>query len=218
MLRETVSLRFRDLLKSAPRRVSLLPHEVMYREGESAPTILFLESGLIKLTRKLASNRDALVRFAFPGEFFGERSLLAVDGHRAFTAQASDYSEVSEFPRDAFLSQCQHDKELWAWYLEMSAKRLEDTERRLHQISFLRVENRILHALSDLATALSNSGGPRSEITIPVSQGELADLVGATRETTSAVLNSLARRGLLQLGRRLVTVPSSKVLKAAADK
>ena len=49
-----------------------------------------------------------------------------------------------------------------------------------------------------------------------MTQLELADLIGATRETTSTTLNQLERRGLLKLSRRLLTVPSAEELRSAA--
>ena len=55
-----------------------------------------------------------------------------------------------------------------------------------------------------------------AEYSIPLSQGELASLIGATRETTSTTLNALARRGVIRLGRRQLIVPSiDGVLEAA---
>ena len=50
---------------------------------------------------------------------------------------------------------------------------------------------------------------------IHISQNELASLVGATRETTSTTLNTLAREGLISLGHRLVVIPSLDALRNA---
>jgi CRP/FNR family transcriptional regulator len=51
---------------------------------------------------------------------------------------------------------------------------------------------------------------------LPITQLELADLIGATRETTSTTLNQLERRGLVKLSRRLLTIPSPPTLRNAA--
>jgi CRP/FNR family transcriptional regulator len=51
---------------------------------------------------------------------------------------------------------------------------------------------------------------------LPLTQLELADLIGATRETTSTTLNQLERRGLVRLSRRLLTIPSPAMLRDAA--
>jgi CRP/FNR family transcriptional regulator len=53
---------------------------------------------------------------------------------------------------------------------------------------------------------------------IPITQLELADLIGATRETTSTTLNQLERRGLLKLSRRMLTIPSESSLREATSK
>jgi DNA-binding IclR family transcriptional regulator len=55
------------------------------------------------------------------------------------------------------------------------------------------------------------------EYSLPLSQSELASLIGATRETTSTTLNALARRGLIKLGRRLLVVPSADNLRVAVN-
>jgi CRP-like cAMP-binding protein len=56
-----------------------------------------------------------------------------------------------------------------------------------------------------------------SECSIPLSQGELASIIGATRETTSTTLNTLARQGVIRLGRRQLIVPSIDGVLAAAN-
>jgi CRP/FNR family transcriptional regulator len=77
------------------------------------------------------------------------------------------------------------------------------------------VEYRVLQFLADLSALVKPlPDGTGSQI--PITQLELADLVGATRETTSTTLNQLERRGLIKLSRRMLTVPSPEVLRSAA--
>jgi CRP/FNR family transcriptional regulator len=54
--------------------------------------------------------------------------------------------------------------------------------------------------------------------TIQLSQSEIANLIGATRETTSTTLNAMARRGIISLGRRIVNIPSLEALAAALNR
>jgi CRP/FNR family transcriptional regulator len=77
------------------------------------------------------------------------------------------------------------------------------------------VEYRILHYLAELSHVVKSE--PDAEgYQLPITQLELADLIGATRETTSTTLNQLERRGLLKLSRRMLTVPSPETLRNAA--
>ncbi len=87
--------------------------------------------------------------------------------------------------------------------------------RKVELLCLHDVEYRVLQFLADLAglvKPLADGSGSQ----IPITQLELADLVGATRETTSTTLNQLERRGLIKLSRRMMTVPSPDVLRSAA--
>jgi CRP/FNR family transcriptional regulator len=99
---------------------------------------------------------------------------------------------------------------------ELTRRRLDEAETRLQLISFYRVEQRILLVLADLAPLFDSEGEGLSNVLVPLSQSELASLVGATRETTSTTLNALERRGLLRLGRRNLTILSTPALRRAS--
>jgi CRP/FNR family transcriptional regulator len=78
------------------------------------------------------------------------------------------------------------------------------------------VEYRILYYLADLATLVGPSKDDEG-YQLPITQAELADLIGATRETTSTTLNQLERKGLVKLSRRLLTIPSPELLRGAGS-
>jgi len=205
------------LLRNARNRYQLQRTAQLFRQGDPAKSLYFLESGLIKLTTKLDhTGREVLVRFVRPGEIFGEGALRSAE-LRECTALSARTSLVSELPRRYFLDLCHRHPDLWYWFAEMCAERLHETEKRVKLVSFYRVEQRILHSLADLADQFSNGEDPLPAVSIPLSQSELADLVGATRETTSTTLNALERKGLVQLGRRHLTVHSTEALRGAAS-
>ena len=77
------------------------------------------------------------------------------------------------------------------------------------------VEYRILHYLAELSQLVKPAEDGQG-YQLPITQLELADLIGATRETTSTTLNQLERRGLLKLSRRMLTIPSPSTLMSAA--
>jgi CRP/FNR family transcriptional regulator len=187
---------------------------VIYNQGERASSVYYLESGLIKLTHRMENQREFLVRLIGAGELFGERAIL-VGGYQDATAETLRESVIHEFPRDEFLEVCRQRSEIWRWTTDLLSRRLEEAEKRLKFISFYRVEQRILLVLSDLAVVFDQNGAGENNVLVPLSQSELASLVGATRETTSTTLNGLERRGLLRLGRRNLTILSSGALRAA---
>jgi CRP/FNR family transcriptional regulator len=95
---------------------------------------------------------------------------------------------------------------------------IQDQERisRIEMLTLYDVEHRILHVLAELAQLVKPNADGLS-YPIPITQLELASLVGATRETTSSMLSILQTRNLVTLGRRMVTSVEPKMLIDAAN-
>ena len=188
----------------------------MFKEGDRAELIYLLDVGLVKLSRGVDAQRKTIVRLVHPGELIGDRVLNGVATHR-YTAEALSDSVCWEVVREQFHEACNASPSALTWVTEQVEKRLAEVERRIELISFTRVEIRLLSLLSDLAEASVNPFSPQTEsIQIPLSQSEIAQLIGATRETASTTLNQFERRGLLRLGRRQVEVVSIQALRDAA--
>ena len=186
----------------------------IFSQDDRSTSIYYLESGLVKLTHRLEDGREFLVRLVSAGELFGEAALFSEEP-RSQTAETLRESVVHEFPRDEFLETSRERPEIWEWIADLERRRLEEAEKRLQLISFYRVEQRIMIVLSDLAAVFD--AGSDTNILVPLSQSEIASLIGATRETTSTTLNLLERRGLLRLGRRNLTILSTRALQSAAS-
>jgi CRP-like cAMP-binding protein len=86
-----------------------------------------------------------------------------------------------------------------------------NVERKIEHLCMSDVKERIVYYLDDLAKL--NPTADSSGSVIHISQNELASLVGATRETTSTTLNTLARQGVIVLGHRLVMIPSLEMMR-----
>ncbi len=210
----TVPLPLRDIPWT---RRSLYRGISVFREGDRAELIYFLEAGLVKLSRDVESHRKTIVRLVRPGELIGDRSLNGVTNQK-YTAEALSDSVCWEVGQQHFQEVCNASAPALAWVTEQVEKRLAEVERRIELISFSRVEIRLLALLSDLAEASVTPLTPQTEsIHLPLSQSEIAQLIGATRETASTTLNQFERRGLLRLGRRQIEIVSIQSMRDAAS-
>ena len=187
----------------------------MFREGDRTELIYLLDSGLIKLSRDVDSHRKTIIRLVRPGELIGDRALSGVM-HQRYTAEALDDSMVWEISRGEFQAACDSSPKALDWVTTQVEKRLAEVERRMELLTYARVEVRLLMLLADLAEATVVSAKlPSENIQILLSQSEIAQLIGATRETASTTLNQFERRGLVRLGRRQIEVLSLDLLRAA---
>jgi CRP-like cAMP-binding protein len=152
------------------------------------------------------------VRLVRPGQLIGER---LVDRQR-HAAEALTDCEHWVIPRVQFRKTCDSSPAAMAWVASQVEERLREVELRVELITFARVEVRLLSLLADLAgSSMPDPIPPADGIQIPLSQAEIAQLIGATRETASTTLNQLERRGLLRLGRRQIEVLSVEGLLGA---
>lgn len=196
------------------RRLSPVRRFTSMLTSETAPECLyFLESGFVKIVRRGEDAKEVIVSIIGPGELFAEHAIQRMP--RPFTAEVIQDGVIYEIPREIFLSLCQRRPEVWRMLWELSMTRQLELEQKVSLLCLQDVEYRILYYLSQLAQPFGRPANENVEYSVPLSQSELAALIGATRETTSTTLNALSRQGLLRLGRRLVIVNSQREIREA---
>ncbi len=188
------------------REVSARRFTPVFAEGDPAETLYFLSSGLIKLYHRTPDGKEVIFHVVSAGEIFGEE-VIEHDARRGCSAEVLQDAVCLPIPRSTFLEFADSHPGLWQAFSRALIGRERGLCRKVEMLCLREVESRILFYLRDLAGRL-RAAGQESDFEIPLSQSELANLIGATRETTSTTLNSLARKGQIKLGRRMMIVPA----------
>jgi CRP-like cAMP-binding protein len=181
--------------------------------GQSADAIYFIERGLVKIDRPAEGDQCVTLNLCSAGELVGEESLFP---HQTYTTQAEALTPlvVYRIPSNQVLEAAARNIGLAMTLMNASLHRKRDLERRLELVAAHDVEKRILLCLADFAPYGERDNDGSSSL--PLTQRDIANLIGATRETTSLMLNQMERKGLLSLARGKVTIPSSTRLRNAA--
>jgi len=187
---------------------------IIYSEGSPADTLFFVESGLVKIYKRGEDNKEIILEIVSGSAIFGDEAL-GTQQTRASSAEVLQEGIIYVIPRPIFLRLCEQRAELWREFSGLLLERNRQLEKKIELLCLRDVEYRILYYMAELAKTFGAKGSG-SEYSIPLSQGELASLIGATRETTSTTLNALARRGVIRLGRRQLIVPSIEGVLSAA--
>jgi CRP-like cAMP-binding protein len=187
---------------------------IVYSEGSPADTLFFVESGLVKIYKRGDDNKEIILEIVSGNELLGDEAL-GTQQTRASSAEVLQEGVIYVIPRPVFLRLCEQRGELWRELSILLLERNRQLEKKIELLCLHDVEYRILYYMAQLAKTFGAKGSG-SEYSIPLSQGELASLIGATRETTSTTLNALARRGVIRLGRRQLIVPSIEGVLSAA--
>jgi CRP/FNR family transcriptional regulator len=175
--------------------------------GDPADSIYLLEEGRMKITAFAEDGHEVLYQIIGPGEIFGDTSaILGIP--RTTSAQALEPSLLCEIRRKDFESLLTAYPELSLQLLKSVGLRLKKAEAQLLNVVCNNVSTRVREALIDLI-ALEPGTEPDQPVRIGITQQDLANLIGASRQKTWQALKELESSSVLRLTYRsiLVTAP-----------
>ena len=175
--------------------------------GDPSHTIYFLKKGRIKISALSDCGQELLLEIVGPGEIFGD--VAAIQGTpRTISAQALDDSLLCEIQRKDFESLLATYPEISSHLLQSLTSRLRRAEAQLLSLISQDVSTRVREALIELID-FESGGQPSLPIKIKITQQDLANLIGASRQKTWQALKELEDLGILRLsyGSILVTAP-----------
>ncbi|MGP4846064.1 Crp/Fnr family transcriptional regulator [Marinobacter sp. 1Y8] len=190
----------RDIEKFKPFTLKqLAPGDVLYRQGDAEEHVFVIAAGHLKLEHLDVSGKACITAVLGAGEILGPG--LTGDTYAGQTAIAKRQTDIHCFTSDTLRSLALSEGSLLADIISTLARRQAITERRLHAVLTLPVRGRIAVTLKDLVSVAGGQCVHGHEVDVPLTQQELADMVGASRPVVSAELNALRREGLLDYTR-----------------
>ena len=184
-----------DALLVAARAIALERGDVLFSEGDESDAMYLVESGRIAMSQRSVDNRESVIALMEPGDLFGDMPMFDGLG-RSTEARALEASKVTVIgyePVQALYDQ--RPQLLWS-VVSLLSHRLRSTEAALADSVFLDVTGRTAKRLLELA-------GDADEFALPITQEELAGMVGASRERVNKAIASFVRlRWIEQQDRR----------------
>jgi CRP/FNR family transcriptional regulator len=187
----------------------------LFSQGQPAQEAYLIEDGLVKLTRTSDTGTKFISAIYGPGHLIGEEAAGENLPLHYSLAETLTVATVYRVPCETLKRLVSMNPEVCSGFITYLLERSRGLEEKGELLCLYDVEYRILYNLANLAKLVKPVQGEVG-YQLPLTQLELADLVGATRETTSTTLNLLERRGLIKLSRRLMTINSPNTLMDAA--
>lgn len=182
--------------QSALRRIHR--GDVLFGEGEEAHELFVVTNGRIAMTNKSPDGRESVIALMESGDLFGEMPLFDGQG-RSAEARALTTSEVVAVPYGPIRALYSERPELLWHVVALLSRRLRNMDEALADSVFLDVTGRTAKRLLELA-------GEADSFTLPVTQEELAGMVGASRERVNKAIASFVRLGWIEQGDRRYTI------------
>jgi CRP/FNR family transcriptional regulator, cyclic AMP receptor protein len=202
-------------LRSKVLVVKLDRGERLFSEGDKGDRLYIILTGKIKLTKAAPDGRENLLSVHGPGEMFGELSLFDPIP-RTSSATAITQAELAGLAHDAMRAFLATRPEVSIHLLQALAQRLRRINEVKADLVFTDVPGRVAKALLDLAERFGVQTPDGMQVNHDLTQEELAQLVGASRETVNKALADFAARGWIQLAAKSVLIQDTDRLRKRA--
>ncbi len=194
-----------NTLRASMSPVKLRKGQSLFKEGDDGDILYIVTSGKIKLGTKSQDGRENLLMILGPGEMFGDLSLFDA-GPRTATATAVTESKLLSLGQEKVIPWIKEHPEVSLHLLARLASRLRRTNEVVGDLVFSDVPGRVAKALIDLGLKFGVKKDEGFLVNHDLTQEELAQLVGASRETVNKALADFAQRGWLRLEARAVMI------------
>jgi CRP/FNR family cyclic AMP-dependent transcriptional regulator len=178
---------------------------ILFAEGDGGDQLYVIAEGKLKLGTSSGDGRENLLSILGPGEMFGELSLFD-PGPRTSTATAVTDAKLLSLGQEKLLPWLVENPKVSLQLLASLAQRLRRTNEAVGDLVFSDVPGRVAKALIDLGERFGKKTGEGLFVHHDLTQEELAQLVGASRETVNKALADFAGRNWLKLDGRAVLI------------
>jgi CRP-like cAMP-binding protein len=188
--------------------VHLSRHEVLFNQGDPAEALYGVRSGRVAISLQSPDGRESVLALMDAGDLFGDMPLF--DGEtRSAQARALESSDLLCVPYPTIKAVLQQRPELLWTVVATLSRRLRSTDAALADSVFLDVTGRTAKRLLELA-------GDADTFALPITQEELAGLVGASRERVNKAISAFIRLGWLdQVDRRYRIADRAQLMRRA---
>ena len=184
----------------------------IFSKGDPGNSLIAVISGTVKISISSPDGRSAILNLIGPGEIFGEVAVL--DGHaRTADAIANTSCEIFVIDRRDFLPFVSSQPALAMKFIELLCARLRWTSDQVEEVILQDLPGRLASALIRLTERHDKTKGER---TIAVTQQEISEMVGMTRESINKQLRSWAVRNWVRLEHGAIVVLEPDSLRALA--
>jgi CRP-like cAMP-binding protein len=192
-------------LSRRSRRRSLSSGEMLFNAGDASDCLYIVMSGRIRISAVSAAGVEVTLNVLTSGSLFGEIGML--DGSvRTAGASAMDPSELMSIGRSNFFLALESDARLARNVIELLCRRLRWVSARMEDLAIRGAAQRLARLLGFLARDHGRDAGAGIEISIRLTQSELAQWAAMSREGLNKLLVRWADEGLVSQNRRRIVI------------
>jgi len=185
--------------------------KILYMPEDTSEVLFLLKEGRVRLYRISPDGKKLVIATIGPGSIFGEMALIGQGMHNTF-AEAIEACALLVMSRDDVERLLATKPMVALRIFEVLGRRLKDAESRLEEIAFKGIPARLASLLLQLADAQG------SDSITGLTHQDLGEQIGTYRETTTQTLNAFKAEGMVDIGRKRITILDRDRLQSIAGR
>jgi CRP/FNR family transcriptional regulator len=185
--------------------------QVIFREGDASDTCYVVGRGHARAVRENVDGRTITLAHFGPGDIFGELAMFD-DERRSATVETLDAVEAIAILGSDMRRLLREHPDIAVKLVIALGRRLREANERLARQSFQTVQSRVAGVLGQLVRQAQSEGAAERDVLVTITQADIAQLAGSSRESASRFLAVLERAGVVSQGRGRLTVHDPSAL------
>lgn len=181
-------------------------HETIYQSGERSDCLLFLIKGVVKIGRYSSDGREIIKHVLHPMSMFGELCLAGELKRKDFSVAIKKDTQILKIQMIQLQHVMRRDPKLSMRVLNFIGNRLQNVEQRLESLIFKDARERIIEFLKESARKQGKRVGYETLIKHALTQQDIANITGTSRQTVTSVMNDLRKANLIYFNRRTILI------------
>ena len=188
--------------------------EIIFHEGDPGRFLYLVKSGQVRIfINGMDGSETSVILFGKPGDIFGE--LAVIDGlTRSASAVALGETVLYTMSRESFRDQMRQHPQLALNFMKVLSQRVRYNTKQMDSLATLDVPQRLARKLLELAQDYGRIEGQEVRIAMSLTQGNLASLIGATRESTNKSLGEFRKQNWIRLENGQINILDPDALRA----
>jgi CRP-like cAMP-binding protein len=188
----------RSELAARARMRNFRAGETIFLMGASGDSMMAVLDGNVRISVPSPEGKEIVLAIIQPGEVFGEIAVL--DGkERTAEAAAMTDCTLAVLERRDVLAFLESNPTGWPRLVDLLCARLRHSDRQIAEMAFLQLPVRLAKALLRMADMAAGLAGARAGARIRLTQRELGNIVGMTRESVNKCLREWQRKGIIRI-------------------
>ncbi len=186
-------------------------NEIIFFEGEQGQGLFFIIDGKVKLVKMTKNGGEQILHILKRGEVFAE-VVLFDKGQYPATAVALEESKIGLIKHEKMDELIQKKPQIAIKLLKVMSKRLRRAQEKIRNFGLKNAASRLASIIIYLMDEHGQKENNQITINLPLTQEELSNMAGVSRETISRILTEFEEKGFIDVGRKQIIVKNADKL------